>query len=140
MFNPGRRSTTDGPTTRQLLVTSLAACLAEPRRWPSLQPSGAASPGRRRRRAVSSRPGVSGVSILPRPIPTAPSAPLFSLPSPRPQPGAAAEAQLLRVINYEISCAQQDCKKRDWVCDLAISLFSSRSLRFSHTVSDRIHK
>jgi hypothetical protein len=40
-----------------------------------------------------------------------------------PQPGAAADAQLLRVINYEISCAQQDCKKRDWVCDPAISLF-----------------
>ncbi|RLM99085.1 uncharacterized protein C2845_PM06G19720 [Panicum miliaceum] len=31
-----------------------------------------------------------------------------------PQPGAA-DAQLLRVINYEISCAQQDCKKRDWL-------------------------
>jgi len=35
-----------------------------------------------------------------------------------PQPGAAADAQLLRVINYEISCAQQDCKKRDWAKEL----------------------
>ncbi|CAN6337418.1 unnamed protein product [Urochloa humidicola] len=35
-----------------------------------------------------------------------------------PQPGAAADAQLLRVINYEISCAQQDCKKRNWAKEL----------------------
>ncbi|RCV17443.1 hypothetical protein SETIT_3G220000v2 [Setaria italica] len=31
-----------------------------------------------------------------------------------PQLSAVADAQLLRVINYEISCAQQDCRKRDW--------------------------
>ncbi|KAL6619127.1 hypothetical protein ACP70R_034266 [Stipagrostis hirtigluma subsp. patula] len=45
------------------------------------------------------------------------SSALFSSLS-APQPGAAAEAHLLRVINFEISCAQQDCKKRDWAKEL----------------------
>jgi complement component 1 Q subcomponent-binding protein, mitochondrial len=40
---------------------------------------------------------------------------LFSSLSTPPPGAAAVDAQLLRVINYEISCAQQDCKKRDWV-------------------------
>ncbi|KAF8719578.1 hypothetical protein HU200_024315 [Digitaria exilis] len=44
------------------------------------------------------------------------SAPLSFLYGP--QPGAAADAHLLRVINYEISCAQLDCKKRDWAKEL----------------------
>ncbi|XP_062180688.1 uncharacterized protein At2g39795, mitochondrial-like [Phragmites australis] len=35
-----------------------------------------------------------------------------------PQPGAAADAHLFRVINFEISCAQQDCKKSDWAKEL----------------------
>ena len=56
-----------------------------------------------------------------------------------PQPGAAADAHLLRVINYEISCAQQDCKKRDWV-DPAISLLSFRFGCSFLTVNGRIHK
>ncbi|KQK05940.1 uncharacterized protein At2g39795, mitochondrial [Brachypodium distachyon] len=38
--------------------------------------------------------------------------PFSSVPSP--QLSAAAEAQLIRVINFEISCAQNDCRKRDW--------------------------
>ncbi|TVU19661.1 hypothetical protein EJB05_35824, partial [Eragrostis curvula] len=41
-----------------------------------------------------------------------------SLSTPQPGAAAAAEAQLLRVINFEISCAQQDCKKRDWTKEL----------------------
>ncbi|CAL4901090.1 unnamed protein product [Urochloa decumbens] len=52
----------------------------------------------------------------PRPHRAERSALLSSLSAP--QPGAAADAQLLRVINYEISCAQQDCKKRDWAKEL----------------------
>ncbi|KAJ1263194.1 hypothetical protein BS78_09G165400 [Paspalum vaginatum] len=50
----------------------------------------------------------------PRPLPphrAEHSASLSSLSAPQP---SAADAHLLRVINYEISCAQQDCKKRDW--------------------------
>ena len=66
------------------------------------------------------------------------SAALSSLSDP--QPGAAADAHLLRVINYEISCAQQDCKKRDWVCDPAISLLSFRFGCSFLTDSGRIHK
>ncbi|KAL6609869.1 hypothetical protein ACP70R_039838 [Stipagrostis hirtigluma subsp. patula] len=45
------------------------------------------------------------------------SSALFSSLS-APQPSAAADAHLLRVINFEISCAQQDCKKRDWAKEL----------------------
>ena len=142
MFNPGRRSTTDGPTTRQLLVSSdQPGCL--PRRTPAMAISSALR--RCEPWAAAAARGLLASRSVWRvhPPQTHPhraecSALLSSLSAP--QPGAAADAQLLRVINYEISCAQQDCKKRDWVCDPAISLFSSRSLRFSHTVSDQIHK
>ncbi|KAK3135396.1 hypothetical protein QOZ80_5BG0418380 [Eleusine coracana subsp. coracana] len=43
---------------------------------------------------------------------------LSSLSTPQPGAAAAVDAHLLRVINYEISCAQQDCKKRDWAKEL----------------------
>ncbi|KAG8042942.1 hypothetical protein GUJ93_ZPchr0465g6483 [Zizania palustris] len=35
-----------------------------------------------------------------------------------PQASAAADAQLLRIINMEISYAQKDCKNRDWSKEL----------------------
>ncbi|XP_044978566.1 uncharacterized protein At2g39795, mitochondrial-like [Hordeum vulgare subsp. vulgare] len=46
----------------------------------------------------------------------APVAPLSSLSAP--QPSAVAEAQLLRVITYEISCAQLDCRNINWAKEL----------------------
>ncbi|KAL6841336.1 hypothetical protein ACP4OV_028854 [Aristida adscensionis] len=52
---------------------------------------------------------------------SAESAALFSSRSgSAPQPGAAAAAaaHLVRVISFEISCAQKDCRKRDWAKEL----------------------
>ncbi|XP_037439776.1 uncharacterized protein At2g39795, mitochondrial-like [Triticum dicoccoides] len=46
----------------------------------------------------------------------APIAPLSSLSAP--QPSAVADAQLLRVITYEISRAQLDCRSRNWAKEL----------------------
>ncbi|KAM3404480.1 hypothetical protein ACQJBY_007524 [Aegilops geniculata] len=46
----------------------------------------------------------------------APVAPLSSLSAP--QPSAVADAQLLRVITYEISRAQLDCRNRNWAKEL----------------------
>ncbi|CAN6346605.1 unnamed protein product [Urochloa humidicola] len=65
---------------------------------------------------LASRSGWRAHPSQPRPHHTEYSALLSSVSAP--QPGAAADAQLLRVINYEISCAQQDCKKRDWAKEL----------------------
>jgi hypothetical protein len=38
--------------------------------------------------------------------------PFSSIPAPQP---SAADAQLLRVINFEISSAQSECRKPNWV-------------------------
>ncbi|CAL4893888.1 unnamed protein product [Urochloa decumbens] len=65
---------------------------------------------------LASRSGWRARPPHPHPHRAERSALLSSLSAP--QPGAAADAQLLRVINYEISCAQQDCKKRDWAKEL----------------------
>ncbi|KAM3410854.1 hypothetical protein ACQJBY_002836 [Aegilops geniculata] len=46
----------------------------------------------------------------------APVGPLSSLSAP--QPSAVADAQLLRVITYEISRAQLDCRNRNWAKEL----------------------
>ncbi|XP_044457640.1 uncharacterized protein At2g39795, mitochondrial [Triticum aestivum] len=46
----------------------------------------------------------------------APVAPLSSLSAPKPS--AVADAQLLRVITYEISRAQLDCRNRNWAKEL----------------------
>ncbi|PVH62280.1 hypothetical protein PAHAL_3G255000 [Panicum hallii] len=91
--------------------------LAEPRRTPMAISSGLRrAPWAAARGLLASRSGWRVQPPQTQPQRAECSALLSSISAP--QPGAAADAQLLRVINYEISCAQQDCKKRDWTKEL----------------------
>jgi hypothetical protein len=162
-FNPGRRNTTDGPTTQQniipvlsqkkkLLVAIVGFIWENRKRNPRKTPGESAmatsaalrrAPWAAAATAARGLLGAMSVSRVPPPHRRLPyraerSALLSSLSAP--QPGAAADAHLLRVINYESSCAQKDCKKRDWVSDPAISLLSFRFGCSFLTVSGRMHK
>ncbi|KAK1697688.1 hypothetical protein QYE76_014385 [Lolium multiflorum] len=53
----------------------------------------------------------AGGLVRPLHRPAACVSPFSSLPSPQP---SAADAQLLRVINFEISSAQSECRKPNW--------------------------
>lgn len=135
IFQSGPPKTTDGPTAQQLskLLVSSDPCSSgktgkerNPRKTPGESAMATSAVLRRAPRAAAAARSLLGAMSgsrvpPPRRLPyrAERSALLSSLSAP--QPGAAADAHLLRVINYEISCAQQDCKKRDWVCDPAIS-------------------